>query len=179
MRKTESGTNLTNRNRDIRMSIATALIQLMEDKPLEEITITAVVKEAHVSRMTFYKYFTSKQNVLSDYLYEIVNEYVEDAKAQKDIGEFCDYKHICHCFEFFKNHSVLIMTLIKAGMYNVIIEALNNYMDTYVAHDPDRSCYDLYYYAGALCNVYIKWIEMGMKESPKEVAEVVYRHLKR
>lgn len=179
MRKAESGINLTSRNRDIRMCIAKTLIRLMIDEPLENITITNLVKEAHVSRMTFYKYYSSKQNVLSDYLYEIVNEYMEDAKKRKDIGDFHEYKHICHCFEFFKTHSTLIITLIKAGMYNAIMDALNNYMDTYVMPITDWSCYDLYYYSGALCNVYVKWIEMGMKESAEEIAQIVFKHLKK
>ena len=61
-------------------------------------------------------------------------------------------------------------------MYSVIINALNNYMDTYVLPVSNRSRYELYYYAGALCNTYIKWVESGMRESPEEISEIVYRH---
>ena len=179
MRKAESGTSLTNRNRYIRMCIAKTLIQLLAAKPLNEITVTALVKEANVSRMTFYKYYSSKEEVLSDYLYEIVNEYMQGLKQKEDIGGIHDLKHICYCLTFFKEHSSLIMTLVKADMYNVIMEALNNYMDQYVLPNSNDSRYDLYYYAGALCNVYIKWIERGAVESPEEIAEIVYKHLKR
>ncbi len=176
MRKSEGGTNLTARNQHIRMCIATALIKLMETKPLEGITITALVKEANVSRMTFYKYYTSKQEVLADYMYEIVNEYMMDMKVRTDIGNFHELKHICHCFQYFKQHSHLIMTLIKANNYSVIINAINNYMDTYVLPISPYSRYELYYYAGALCNIYIKWIENDMQETPEEIATMVYRH---
>lgn len=177
MRQSESGTNLTARNQYIRMCIAKTLIQLMETKPLDEITITALVKEANVSRMTFYKYYTSKQEVLQDYMYEIMNDYMEETKQRTDIGVFRELKHIYHCFEFFKKHSEAIMILTKANMYSVIINALNDYMDTYVLPSFPYSRYELYYYAGALCNTYIKWIESGMKETPEEIAGMVYRHL--
>lgn len=177
MRQSEGGVNRTARNQYIRMCIARTLIQLMASKPLDEITITALVKEANVSRMTFYKYYTSKQEVLEDYMYEIMNDYMEETKKRTDIGAFRDLKHICHCFEFFKEYSPFIKILTKANMYSVIINALNDYMDTYVLPIFPYSRYELYYYAGALCNTYIKWIESGMQETPEEIATLVYRHL--
>lgn len=177
MRRSEGGTNLTARNQYIRMCIARTLIQLMEYKPLDEITITALVKEANVSRMTFYKYYKSKQEVLEDYMYEIMNAYMEEVKKRTDIGAFHELKHICHCFKFFEQYSPFIKILTKANMYSVIINALNDYMDIYVLPNFPYSRYELYYYAGALCNTYIKWIELGMKETPEEIAALVYRHL--
>lgn len=177
MRISQGGTNLTVRNQYIRMCIARNLIQLMESKNFEDITITELVKKANVSRMTFYKYYKSKKEVLSDYMYEIVNDYVEDTKKRTDIGRVHEFKRICHCLEFFKKYSPFIMTLVKANMYSLIIEAINNYMDTYVAPVSHYSHYELYYYAGALSNVFIKWLESGMIEKPEKIAKMVYRQL--
>ncbi len=176
MRRSEGGTNLTVRNQYIRMCIARNLIQLMESKALDDITITELVKKANVSRMTFYKYYKSKQEVLSDYMYELVNNYVQDTKKRKNIGSFHEFKRICHCFEFFKQYSPLIKILVNAHMYSVIINAVNNYMDTYVLPVSHYSRYELYYYGGALCNTYIKWIESGMIEAPEEIAKMVYQY---
>lgn len=177
MRISQGGTNLTVRNQYIRMCIARNLIQLMESKNFEDITITELVKKANVSRMTFYKYYKSKKEVLSDYMYEIVNDYVEDTKKRTDIGRVHEFKRICHCLEFFKKYSPFIMTLVKANMYSLIIEAINNYMDTYVAPVSHYSRYELYYYAGALSNIFIKWLESGMIEKPEKIAKMVYRQL--
>ncbi|MDA3731175.1 TetR/AcrR family transcriptional regulator [Niameybacter massiliensis] len=176
MRISEGGTNLTVRNQYIRMCIAKTLIQLMETKDFDDITITELVKRASVSRMTFYKYYKSKHEVLADYMYEIVNEYVEDIRQRNDIGKVHELKRICHCLEFFKGYSHLIITLVNANMYSVIIDAVNNYMDTYVVPESHYSRYELYYYAGALCNIFIKWLESGMEESPEKIAEMVHGH---
>lgn len=173
MRLSEKGTNLTTRNQYIRLCIAKSLLKLMEEKSFEKITITEVVNNANVSRMTFYKYYKSKQEVLSDYMYEIVNEYMQETKVRSDIGNFRDYKHICHCFGFFKQYSPFISTLIHANMHAVIINALNDYMDTYVLPTSQYGRYELYYYSGALCNIYIKWIESGLKETPEEIARMI------
>ena len=176
MRQSEGGTKLTQRNQPMRMYIATALIQLMETKKIEDITITELVKQANVSRMTFYKYFTSKEEVLSDYMYEIVNEYVEDIKVRQDVGEGQNIKRICHCLNFFKTYSPFILTLVKANMYSLIINEVNHYMEQYVAPTSTHSAYELYYYSGALCNVFVKWLESDMAEPPEKIAELVYNH---
>lgn len=173
MRLSEGGVNLTTRNQHIRLCIARSLLKLMEDKPFEKITITEIVNNANVSRMTFYKYYRSKLEVLSDYMYEIMNDYMKESKMRTDIGHFRDYKHICHCFTFFKQYSSFILTLIRANMHAVIMNALNDYMDTYVLQVSEYSRYELYYYSGALCNTYLKWIESGMQETPEEIATMV------
>ncbi|MDO5520904.1 MAG: TetR/AcrR family transcriptional regulator [bacterium] len=177
MRTSEDGIILTEKNRHIRMCIAETLIELLEKKELDQIKITELVKRASVSRMTFYKYYKSKLEVLNDYMYELVNEYMEDSKKRTDIGGFHEYEHICHCFYFFQRFSHNIQILIKADLYSIIINALNNYMDEYVLPNYQRTKYDLYYYAGALCNTYIQWIEFGMKESPEYISSIVYKHL--
>lgn len=173
MRLSEGGVNLTTRNQHIRLCIARSLLKLMEDKPFEKITITEVVNNASVSRMTFYKYYRSKLEVLSDYMYEIVNEYMKESKMSTDVGNFRDYEHIWHCFSFFKQYSSFILTLIQADMHAVIMNALNDYMDTYILQASEFSRYELYCYAGALCNTYLKWIELGMQETPEEIATMV------
>lgn len=45
-------------------SIAAAMVRLLEAKPFTSITISAVCKEADVSRQTFYTLFASKENII-------------------------------------------------------------------------------------------------------------------
>ena len=33
--------------------------------------------------------------------------------------------------------------------------------------------YNVYFYSGALYNVFLKWLESGMKETPQEMAEEI------
>lgn len=177
MRTSTNGTVLADRNQFTRQCIAEALLKLMQTKDIAHITITDIVKVAGVSRMTFYKYYETKTQVLSDYLYEIVNEFKKQTASRTDIGSFNDYVHIRYSFEFFKDYSSFIHTLIQADLYSILINALNDYMDTQVLPNTHRSKYELYYYAGALCNTYVKWIEGGMKETPEEIASVVSQYL--
>lgn len=48
--------------------IYTALLQLMEQQPYSEITVTDIAKRAGVSRMTYYRHYQSKDDVLIKHL---------------------------------------------------------------------------------------------------------------
>jgi AcrR family transcriptional regulator len=55
--------------------LAYALVDLMEKKPLEEISITELTKKAGVSRMSYYRSFDSKQHILEEHLQTIVRRF--------------------------------------------------------------------------------------------------------
>ena len=61
--------------------IFTALLILMEKKPYEEITITDIAKKAGVSRMSYYRLYKSKDDILIQYFNEVFEELLERAKA--------------------------------------------------------------------------------------------------
>ena len=60
-------------------------------------------------------------------------------------------------------------------MYRIIIETVNKYMDTCVVPVSQYTQYELYYYAGALTDVFLKWLESGIVEAPEKIAEMVYK----
>ena len=168
----------TEKNRETRRCIGEALLQLMKEKSLEEIRITDIVGMAHVSRMTYYKYYDHKIEVLSDYLDELVLDYERDVAAQADIGGFQEYDHILHSLRFFGEHYEFAEILLNANLYSVFIDAINRYMEKR-AEEFRITKYELFYYGGALCNVYMKWIEGGRKETPEEIAQHIYHFLTR
>ena len=59
-----------NLNFVIKESLTEALFILMRKKPFEEITITEISKLAGVSRISFYRNFDSKEDILVKYLFE-------------------------------------------------------------------------------------------------------------
>jgi len=62
---------------DSKMMIGDALLKLLKEFELEEIPILRITEEAKVSRMTFYRNFNSKEDIvlfiLESFLHEIHN----------------------------------------------------------------------------------------------------------
>ena len=49
-----------------KMLLKNALIKLLKEKPLEKITIYGLCAEAQLNRVTFYKYYGSQYDLLTD-----------------------------------------------------------------------------------------------------------------
>lgn len=171
-----SDSNRTKRNRFTRMCIGEALINLMEQHDYDSIKISDIVAKAGISRMTYYNYYHSKTDILEDYLQEIVAEYLHSSntpEVKDKIGGFQDYEHVLHALNFFDQYAAFFLTLVHAGLYSIIIDAVNRFMEEQVLPVYPRSVYRLYYYSGALLNTFLKWEENGKQESIEEIAEIV------
>ncbi len=62
-------------NAFIKDCITTALIKQMETQSLDKISVTELVKTAGVSRVSFYRNFESKQDVLEKHLMKLIQEW--------------------------------------------------------------------------------------------------------
>lgn len=167
------GKNFTKRNRFTRQCIGESMIALMKDKAYENITISDIVKKAGVSRMTFYHYFQSKTDALNNYLHEIIECYLEECSRSVGIANFDDVVHIKHAFLFFDQYADFFLTLAQANLHSLMISAINDYMLRFVDPIYPRSAYELYFYGGALLNVFLKWEEDGKLESVDEIVNVI------
>lgn len=165
--------NFTKRNRFTRQCIGEAMISLMHTKEYEQISVSDIVKKAGISRVTFYKYYHSKTDIINDYLKEIISGYLEEYNDRFTINDFQDYAHIKNAILFFDQYADFLLTLSHSRQYYIVIEALNHYMLTYIYPEYSGSIYELYFYAGALLNFFLKWEESGKKESVDEIVKIV------
>jgi AcrR family transcriptional regulator len=95
-----------------RECIFTALMILMEKKSFEEISITEITHKAGVSRMSYYRHYKSKDDIIGTYLDELFDEYlnhivesaIEDPYGRK------------YCFvAFLKENERIIKNLLRCG----------------------------------------------------------------
>lgn len=162
--------------------IVTALIQLAEQKPFSSITISELTKRAGVSRMTYYRNYTSKEEVFQIYMSEIVAEYRQDVSHMKPAETYGEYENVLHCFRYFVQYKDFIRCIMKIGMERLLLDALSSYLiETYYVDDEMsvERYYTLRAYEGALLNVYIGWLENGEKEPIEVLAEILCRYVKR
>lgn len=157
--------------------LAHALIDLMEKKPLEEISITELTKKAGVSRMSYYRSFTSKRHILEEYLQGIVHRFRMEGEKNGYLGKDHGYEQLLYAFRFFRHHSRYALCLHNANLSSILLDGLNKYMEQYILPpkaDFAQRC-KTYAYAGALYNLYIQWLMDGMQESEEKMAEITFR----
>ena len=157
--------------------LAHALMDLMEKKPLEEISITELTQKAGVSRMSYYRSFTSKQHILEEYLQTIICRFRVEGERQGYLEKRHVYNQLVYCFRFFRHYSRFALCLHDANLSSILLDGLNGYMETYLLPknaDFIRRC-RAYAYAGTLYNLYIQWLKDDMKQSEETMAEIAFR----
>lgn len=112
--------------------IFTALLQLLEKKPYEEITITDITKRAGVSRMAYYRNYQSKDEILTKHL-EQVYERLLDHAEQHDLSQ--EQFWMSFLLEFRNN--LLIQGMVKANLTEKIYQCHLKY---------SRECIQRYYH---------------------------------
>ncbi|MEZ3505050.1 MAG: TetR/AcrR family transcriptional regulator [Lachnospiraceae bacterium] len=161
-----------------RECIFTALQMLMEQKPYEEITITDIAKKAGVSRMSYYRIYKSKDDILIQYFNDIFEECLEQ---MKDCGIDNRRQFAVLVFETIKDHHQLIEGVFRAKLYELVLGCLIQYC-TYLAEhilhenmEDAQIGYWIYAEAGRLGLLIFRWLEQGMPESPEKMAELLMK----
>ncbi|MBQ0001183.1 MAG: TetR/AcrR family transcriptional regulator [Clostridiales bacterium] len=158
-----------------RMCIGEAVLALLKETELKRLKILSVVKKAGVSRMTFYKYYTTPRSALKDYLQIVIAEYVEAIeKEDGDVHPFLSYEHILFALNFFDRYRTFFVTLKKQGLYSILIDSINEFVSIHMPITEELSVYKRYSYAGSLLNCFLMWEENGKQESAEDVAQAIY-----
>ena len=157
------------------MCIGEAVFALMDKKEYEKIKVSDIVKRAGVSRVTFYHYYETKEDALTDFFHEIVAGYIRECREEQ-VGRFHDRSSIIHALKYFDRYSVFILKLVDAKLLYIIQDAMNDYMMKRIMPHYKIPVYELYFYGGALLNVFIQWEKNGKREPAEMIADQMTRY---
>lgn len=156
-----------------------SLIELMKEKPYKEISIAEVASRADLSRRTFYRHFSTIDDVLNC-LFEVISEqfavfYLEQRPVdlQSTIRAYFTYWQQHKGFLIILNDNDMLYLLLQKFLPEVQAKLTTN-------NETSNSEYVFYFTSGGLWNLLVKWIEDGAKKSPEEMAMVgdeIIKHL--
>ena len=165
-------------NQIARECIVSALLQLIKEKPLSSITISELAARAGVSRMTFYRNYSSKEEVFSSHLQELLEKYKVEEAEQKISGKYYNRDHMAHCFRYWYRYRDFFDGLIFCGFGNVFIEYLMRFIIEKWSYDSAEERLRLISFTGSIVSLYIAWAAGGYKEPVETLAgtlEEVYK----
>ena len=166
-------------NRLVKLKTGRALTSLMEKKPFSDITVTEIVKTAGIARASYYRNFSSKEEVLIKITDDIMDTYREKLKLLND--DFFSYDSVLLIFRYFKSYKKFILAVYKAGLAYIYLDMFDRELEQNLGDMKcsDISRYSVYFYSGAMYNVFLKWLENGMKEDPADMASVICKMIER
>ena len=165
-KKTVSPMSNEGRNTYVIEHITDALLELMQDKPIEDISISELCETAGIGRASFYRNFNSKEDILRGYIQNIFQEWTngDDQDANKSLSELL--KSMFSHFEAHRNFYELL------NQRNLIY-LLKDVIIKICGPKPENSKMEAYaraYVAYALYGWIEVWFQRGMKEYPDEIA---------
>lgn len=156
------------RNTYVIEHITNAMLELLEEKPIEEISISELVDSAQVGRASFYRNFTCKEDIIKKHFDTHFNEWTSELETKNDEPLSERFKIMISHFE--KNRPFYEL-LNKRGLTFLFKEAILNSMEL----NPESEKSEAYMKAFAAYALYgwiETWFQRGMKESADEIAEL-------
>ena len=167
-----------------RNEITKALLKLMGKYPYSEITVTQIVMETNLVRKTFYRNFTSKDDVLDAIINNAIIEYT-DALVESDeeplavIFAFCEKNR--KLLKLLHKNNMLYLLLLKLNetlpkISETTDKEKNPFAKLMTGLEPD---YLIAFNVGAIWNVIFKWVDRGMTDSPEKIKTTIEYYLSR
>ena len=166
-----------------KQQIIDALLKLMEDYPYNEISVKQIVMETDLVRKTFYRNFSSKDDVLNAYINQEIYEYTQALLEKPE-------DPLAVIFAFCERNRKLLALLHKNNMLYILLLRLNEVIPmindtTDMRENPFKLLigelepdYLIAFNVGAIWNViFFKWVERGMKEPLEDVKAVLGRYI--
>lgn len=152
-----------------------ALLLVMEQYNYKEITVTQITQEAQLSRKTFYRLFSDKDDILKLFCENLFHQCFAQIRAQK-IQHYWDVVQVY--FDFWEERKDLLFLLQKNNLLTCIFEHSYRYSIEVFGFVRSKEVatsfalplpYMLAYSVGGMHSMLLKWIEKGMDVPSSEL----------
>lgn len=152
------------RNTYVIEHITAAMLSLLQEKPLGEISISELCDRAGVGRTSFYRNFQEKEDILKEYIGKLFQEWSGALGENIPLDEL-----IRAIFSHFEAHRELYALLHERGL----VWLLKDVILAACGFRPEQEAISAYASAFAAYSLY-GWVEVwflrGMRESAEEMA---------
>lgn len=152
--------------------IEDALVKLMRETPYESVSVTAICKEAGISRPTFYKNFNDKDEVVTSIFKQIFERAKESYRSEGALEISDAVKMFVAQFE---NKEAFVRMLSNGKLFSLfqacLLESLSNETSA-VANETwtkERLAYLHAFYSGGLACLLLHW---SGQEDPVSIGEL-------
>lgn len=155
--------------------IQEALIELLNKKPIKEISITDLTEKAGIARSTFYRYYSSLDEVIDDYILAIFSK----MRKEKSFN-FNVQSTIRGFLEIFYDYRDFFRLLVRRGLiervqkflFNVCYEGIKD-----LGRNSQLNELEAYYYGGAssgfIIGIIIDDYKVPIEEAEKKLGSLL------
>lgn len=171
-------TCVTEKTAQRQLWIENGLLELMQAKKLDEISVTELCCHLNLSRRSFYRYFQDLEDVLDSLMHHTFQQF----SLPVSVSNLSEYED---SFLFWKEKANLLTALSRSGMSSKLVE----YTLQYTASDsigqyliPDQLNMDIrreanLFVVSGFVALLIAWHQDGFQKTPAQMARITQRML--
>ncbi|MFC6290395.1 TetR/AcrR family transcriptional regulator [Levilactobacillus angrenensis] len=145
--------------------IQETVLSLLESKPINAISVTAVCAQADVNRTTFYRYYTD----IYDCVASIEKAFVSELHPFESGTPTQALEHLLTAFYHDKKLSNLVFVEGKTRL----LERMQKLMRQSGPEPPLIDDYQGMYIGAGLQSILKKWVKDGMPETPHQLTQII------
>lgn len=156
----------------VKHRIAMAFIRLLETKSYNEITVVDIITEAQSGRVSFYRNFQDKDDILRYYIETVTDEWLSNSgENYLTLTKENIKPYIVWLFEHMYQHRDFIGILIKVDKLYLLEQEFEHRFFARLGNNVNM--WEIVYKVGGVYKLFIYWAKNGYKETPQEVAELL------
>lgn len=136
----------------VKKKIEEALFTLLSQKHFSEITITDLVTEASVARVSYYRNFGSKEAIIESYMLRQRREIAHKIDFTEEITDLFIKEKLITSLEHYLKQKYYILMLCDRGFDYLILAEMNQFAEMILGDMPISSPerYKIYFLSGAI-----------------------------
>jgi AcrR family transcriptional regulator len=164
--------------------IVNSLIELMDKKTYNQITLKEIAENVDLARQTIYRNFETKEAILEYYVDGLYDEFIRIISAKCDIT-LNDL--LITYFEYWYKSKEFLKKMIDNNVYSILLDLHLKYLNSMATNEEikhltfvSKNGYFNHFSAGGLWFVLKRWIEDGAEKTPKEMTDIIlnFYHIK-
>ena len=153
------------KNKHVTREITNAMLELLEEKDINEISISEITSKAQVGRVSFYRNYKNKEEILERYVFSIVKKWKNENETENTLPNDLLKKLFEHIIEYKQFYTMLY----QKNLFHIFRDVLK---DTITSKKESLSNIEAYATAFISYGIYgwiEEWLARGMKESAEEI----------
>lgn len=157
--------NNQEKNTYVKEQLTRALLEELKDKELKDISVSQLAEAAGVNRVSFYRSFKTKEDILTSWMHQTLTKWLEPYQ-EEEASALSGNAYILRLFQYLKNYDDIYMRLYERGLLNLLRQTMLELNDPKSA----RMNYEAYGAAFVVNGMYgwiEEWIARGMSDTPE------------
>lgn len=160
--------NNEQKNTYVKKQITLALLELLKEKPLADISISELTQKAQIGRVSFYRNYQTKEDILREESDRLLKEWgkLYEENPTSSLGTLFP-----SLSDFYREHKEFYTILYHAGMTSILQETILS--TTQITSEMSNlEAYMKSFWAYGIYGWMIEWIKRGMPESGEELTRL-------